>query len=91
VRGRLRTVVRTLTPPRALGEVGLRPYPALLRGMTAARWSAGAGSKRDRAVHRHAEGQLFALQKADVDFDAGLILVSRSHNLPSGSSGPRRS
>jgi integrase len=32
------------------------------------------------------KGELFALQKADVDFDAGLILVSRSHDrdIPKG-------
>src|SRR5450631_1311622 len=32
------------------------------------------------------KGELFALQKADVDFDAGLILVSRSHHpdIPKG-------
>jgi integrase len=32
------------------------------------------------------KGELFALQKADVDFDAGLIIVSRSHDrdIPKG-------
>jgi integrase len=69
---------------------GALPVAAALIGMTVAPGRPERARSGTALYTGMPKGQLFALQKADVDFDAGLILVSRSHNLPSGAPGPSR-